>query len=234
MNLSFKKFLLLKEDPDSVNFRIGSDNYYASFSDQKYNPITFNLYNKDFLVYSPTNLNYHNHISRKLIRRIFDPLSYYEVYRNSEYNDFKEFFLKNNFASSYFSFVKNETLDGIKKDLAQENIFFIGDFNRTTINSLEKIYNIEKYTNSVSFTDRPQNTPNFILGRMFSIPIAQFQGKTNESFIPCFSLWNNLKDLTPEATEMILKLPPIYDLDPNKSIIENPGLESKMLRYFLK
>ena len=95
MNLSFKKFLLLKEDPDSVNFRIGSDNYYASFSDQKYNPITFNLYNKDFLVYSPTNLNYHNHISRRLIRRIFYPLSYYEVYRNSEYNDFKEFFLKN-------------------------------------------------------------------------------------------------------------------------------------------
>jgi len=69
---------------------------------------------------------------------------------------------------------------------------------------------------------------------MFSIPITQFQGETNESRIPCFSLWNRLKDLTPEATETILKLPPIYNLDPNKSIIEDPGLESKMLRSFLK
>ena len=232
--MRFKQFFLLKEDPDSANFRIGSNNYYASFSEETYNPITFSVYNKNFLVYSPTNMNYHNHISRKLIRRIFNPLDYYMIYRNSEYNDFKENFLKNNFDASYFSFNKNETLDEIKKDLAEENIFFIGDFNTSTIRFLEKIYVVEKLTNSISFTDRPQNTPDFILGRMFSIPISQFQGETNESPIPCFSLWNSLKNLTPEATEMILKLPPIYNLDPNKSIIENPGLESKMLRYYLK
>ena len=234
MKLSFKQFFLLKEDPDSANFRIGSDNYYASFSEQEYKPITFNVYGKNFLAYSLTKNNYHNHISRKLIRRIFNPLDYYETYRDSEYNDFKENFLKNDFAASYFSFTKNETLDGIKKDLAEENIFFIGDFNRSIIRLLEKIYTVEKFTNSISFTDRPQNTPDFILGRMFSIPITQFQGETNESLIPCFSLWNRLKDLTPEATETILKLPPIYNLDPNKSIIEDPGLESKMLRSFLK
>jgi hypothetical protein len=234
MNLTFKQFFLLKEDPDSVNFRIGSDNYYARFSEEKYNPITFNLYNKNFLVYSPTEFNYHNHISRKLMYRIFDPLFYYKTYRESEFNEFK-----NNFSSSYLSFDRDEMLNEIKRDLEKENIYFIGDFNKTTISSLEKIHDVEKLEKidksfSIIFSTRPKNTPNFIIGRMFSIPIEQFQGKTNESLIPCFSLWNSLKDLTPQATEMILKLPPIYDLDPNKSIIENPGLESKMLRYFLK
>jgi hypothetical protein len=235
MNLSFKKFFLLKESPDSANFRIRSNNYYADYANPKYNPITFNVYNKNFLVYSYTEFNYHNPISRKLIGRIFDPVSYYKTHRpNSEYINFKENFLKNDFASSYFSFIKNETLDRIKKDLEEENIFFIGDLNRSIIRSLEKIHTVEKFTDSTFFTVRPENTPDFILGRMFSMPIKEFQDETNESLIPCFSIWNRLKDLTSEAAEMMLKLPPIYDLDPNKSIIENRGLESKMLRSFIK
>jgi len=235
MNLSFKKFFLLKEDPDTANFRIRSNNYYANYVKQEYNPITFNVYNKNFLVYSYTKFNYHNSISRKLIGRIFDPVSYYETHRPySEYINFKENFLKNDFASSYFSFIKNETIDRIKKDLEEANIFFIGDLNRSIIRSLEKIHTVEKFTDSTFFTVRPENTPDFILGRMFSMPIKEFQDETNESLIPCFSTWNRLKDLTSEAAEMMLKLPPIYDLDPNKSIIEDRGLESKMLRSFIK
>jgi len=232
--MNFKQYFLYKEDADSANFRVNNNNMFARFSEEKYNPITFNLYNKNFLVYSPTEFNYHNHISRKLMYRIFDPLFYYKTYRESEFNEFK-----NNFSSSYLSFDRDETLNEIKKDLEKENIYFIGDFNKTTISLLEKIHDVEKLEKldksfSIIFSTRPKNTPNFIIGRMFSIPIKVFYEEADDSLIPGFALWNSLKDLTPQATEMMLKLPPIYNLDPYKSIIEDSGLSSKMLRYFLK
>lgn len=220
MKLSFKQFLLLKEDPDHTNFRVGGNNYYTRYDQNEYNPITFNVYGKNFMAFSPTKFNYHDAITDKLTRILFDPLNYYRNYVSAEYDNIED--MENDF-------FLNETFDRIKNDLGEQHIYLIGDFNRETV---EIIRNIHYYGGE--FIRRPQNNPDFILGRMFSVTVKEFQGENNKERIPCFSLWNRLKDLTPEATETILKLPPLYYLDSNKSIIENPGLESKMLRSFLK
>ena len=220
MKLSFKEFLLLKEDPDSANFRVGGNNYYTRYDQNEYNPITFNVYGKSFMAFSPTKDHYHNAIITKLTSILFEPLQFYRNYMSSEYDNVEG--MENNF-------FLNETFNRIKNDLAEQHIYLIGDFNRKTV---EIIKNVHYY--SGEFIKRPQNNPDFILGRMFAVSVSEFQGENNKEKIPCFSLWNRLKDLTPEATETILKLPPLYNLDSNKSIIEDPGLESKMLRSFLK
>lgn len=219
MSLRFKEYFLLKEDPDSANFRIGEKNYYERFGGTG-NPITFAVIGQDFLVYSRTHDNYHNDISLQLVNRIFNPKLYYTaldipVPDNSEIDN---------------------SLEKIKSDLEENNkIYFVGDFNKEIVERIEFIYNVDVNAfPSPRFFLRPYSSRDFILGRMWSLSVEEFFSEKTDEKIPAFSLWNSFKHLTPKIAETMLKLPLLFHLDPNKSIIEDPGLPSKMLKSFIK